>query len=116
MEDASNHGERIGKLETAVAGIDHKLDDMTIVMRAVQNEFSKSRKTDWSVVWAGALVAGALWAAAIRPVQSDVERTSAAADNLAKAVVVQNDKQSDLSVKTAILQWRMDHPGGDTGK
>jgi outer membrane murein-binding lipoprotein Lpp len=109
IDKDNNHAERIGKLETAVTGINNQLDDITSLLRTMGNEISKSRRTDWSVVFAGALVVGGLWAAAIHPISSDVERTSMAADRLAQAVVVQNERQTTLVVQTAILQWRLDH-------
>jgi hypothetical protein len=56
-----------------------------------------------------------LWAAAIHPIAADVERSALAADKLAAAVLVQNDKinearsdVSDLQLLIRVMQKDLD--------
>jgi hypothetical protein len=58
---------------------------------------------------------GCLWAAAIHPIAADVERSALAADKLAAAVLVQNDKinesrsyVSDLQLLIRVMQKDLD--------
>ena len=116
--------ERLTKVETQVVGITQDLAGIWKILRDIQDSINKSQKTDWQTILIGLTVIGALYASAIHPIQSDIERTSADAKALAQAVIVQNDRiaaekierltwESDIKVRIAInefqLQWQREH-------
>jgi hypothetical protein len=118
------NNERLTKVETQVVGITQDLAGIWKILRDIQDSINKSQKTDWQTILIGLTVIGALYASAIHPIQSDIERTSADAKALAQAVIVQNDRiaaekierltwESDIKVRIAInefqLQWQREH-------
>lgn len=118
------NNERLTKVETQVVGITQDLAGIWKILRDIQDSINKSQKTDWQTILIGLTVIGALYASAIHPIKSDIERTSADAKALAQAVIVQNDSiaaekidrltwESDIKVRIAInefqLQWQREH-------
>jgi len=118
------NNERLTKVETQVVGITQDLAGIWKILRDIQDSINKSQKTDWQTILIGLTVIGAIYASAIHPIKSDIERTSADAKALAQAVIVQNDRiaaekierltwESDIKVRIAInefqLQWQREH-------
>ena len=110
--------ERIAKVETEVKNISTELAGIWKVLNQIQDSLNKSNKTDWQTIFAGLLLVGALYAAAIHPISNDVERTAKSADALAQAVIVQNDMFSDekfgrqhnedeLDKRVSIIEFRL---------
>lgn len=100
----SNINERIGRLETAVEGIHNEFSDVRGTLREIQNTISKSKETNWSVIFAGLAIAGSLYAAAIHPLNSDIQRQNHDQEVLARAVVVKDDKLAQIMVELAALK------------
>ena len=98
--------ERLTKVETEVAGIREEMAGMWRAQTATKDAVDKlaavisdSNKTDWmtfaTVAGLVLTLVGCLWAAAIHPISDNVDRAAQAADKLATAVLVQNDKVSE---------------------
>jgi methyl-accepting chemotaxis protein len=104
----SNTGERIGKLETTVEGFHEQFRSMNATLEKIQDSLSSSKQTNWATVIAAIVLGLALWAAAIRPINNDVERQSLAAEKIAEAVLVQNDKISSLQIDARLMGYRLD--------
>ena len=99
----NNHAERLGKLETAVTGIHEALDKFGRTLESMQTSINRSGKTDWMVILTGLMVIGALWAAAIHPLQTNQDRQEKYAETqdkhaeeLAEAVLKADDKTQTL--------------------
>jgi methyl-accepting chemotaxis protein len=104
----SNTGERIGKLETTVEGFHEQFRSMNATLEKIQDSLSSSKQTNWATVIAAIVLGLALWAAAIRPINNDVERQALAAEKIAEAVLVQNDKISSLQIDARLMGYRLD--------
>ena len=85
--------ERIGRLEVSVESLHGEFVDIRSSLGQIRDVLSRSKETNWSVVFAGVAVAGSLYAAAIRPLSHDIERQERQAVELAKAVSLQNEMQ-----------------------
>lgn len=123
MSDDAAHpagNERLTKVETQVASMNAELGGIWKTLRDIQDSLNKSQKTDWQTIFIGLTVIGALYMSAIHPITADVERTGKAADKLAEAVIVQNDKASaekiarivadaDADKRLALLEYQMNH-------
>lgn len=99
----NNHAERLGKLETANVGIHESLDKFGRTLEAIQNTLNRGNKTDWMVIFTGLTVIGALYAAAIQPLQRDITRQEnyaarqdKVAEKLAEAVLIADSKTQVL--------------------
>ena len=100
--------ERIGKLETAMDGIRFEFTEVKSTLLEIQKSLSRSQRTDWQTIFAGLIVVGALYASAIRPIESNVARTDSAATKLAEAVIVQNDKINNLAVEQRMIDAKLE--------
>jgi len=115
MSSETNHGERIGKLETWADNFQREFVSFRSEQRSsfdeLQRSVNKGRETNWSLVIAGAVAVGSLWAAAIRPLNEDLKRQESRAVELAVMVARANDMQfanrnemAKLSTELAVLQ------------
>jgi hypothetical protein len=98
MDELTNsHGERIGKLETISGNFEREFMSFRSEVRSsldeIQRSISKSRETNWSLIIAAAVAVGSLWAAAIRPLNKDIERQELRAAELAAMVSKSNELQ-----------------------
>ena len=92
---------RVSSLETSVAAI-HA--DVTEIKRLL----SQNSRTNWGVIMSGLLLVGSLWAAAIRPLQNDLERNERSASTVAQAVILQDSKIGIQAVELAKIQLNLD--------
>ena len=96
FERSPNMGERVERLETTVEtfvqNTREQFRSINASLDKIQDSLSTSKQTNWSVVIAAIVLGLAIWAAAIRPINQDVERSAMAASDLAHAVVLQNDR------------------------
>lgn len=88
----SSNDERIGRLETSVESLHAEFNDIRVTLRTIQESISRSKETNWSVIFAGIAIIGSLWLAAIRPITQDIERQNAIAKDIATAVLVKEEK------------------------
>lgn len=99
-------GERVTGLEVSVTALRSDLADLkasiTSELHELQQALSSDSRTNWGVIMAGLLVAGSLYAAAIRPVETNVTRLEATAKTLADAVLEQNKAISESRLNIAI--------------
>lgn len=76
--DRNHFSERIGRIETALGNVLEDFKEIRSSLNLIQAAQQESGKTNWSVVIAGfSLVVGlvgGLWAAAIRPLDSETRR------------------------------------------
>ena len=100
-EGRNSTGERIGRLEVSVETIMSRLDHVGSLLESIQSAQAKGRETNWTVVISAALLLGGLYAAAIHPLQADIDRQEREALTLAKAVLVQTDRLTALEVDQA---------------
>jgi hypothetical protein len=112
----SNTNERIGRLETEVEGFHDQFHSINLTLEKIQDSLSNSKQTNWATVIAAIVLGLALWAAAIRPINNDVERQSLAAEKIAEAVLIQNDKISGLQIDARLLEYRMNEVQPTTKK
>lgn len=112
----ADHGERITKLETSIANIEGDLGGIKSAINAIGDKLSRGRETNWSVVFAGVIVVLALYAAAIRPLNIDIDRQVAQAGDIAKAVLEQNkmtgemkNEVTKLQIEVAFLRTELDY-------
>lgn len=107
---APSVGERVSAMEVTVAQMHADIVDLKLALdrglRDLQQTINGSARTNWGVVLAGIMVALALYAAAIRPVESDVARLAVSAKVLADAVLEQNKTATESQVRIAILEYR----------
>jgi preprotein translocase subunit SecF len=92
---------RVSSLETSVSAI-HA--DVTEIKRLL----SANSRTNWGVIMSGLLLVGSLWAAAIRPLQNDLERNERSAATVAQAVIIQDSKIGMQAVDLAKIQLNLD--------
>lgn len=85
---------RVSSLETSVDGLHSELGEVKQSMNAgfrdIQIALEANNRTNWPVLISGAVLVMAIYAAAIRPVQNDVDRLEKGSGTLATAVVQQN--------------------------
>lgn len=102
--DRNNHAERIGRLETSVEGLHQEFSEVKLSLKAIQDAVGKSKETDWGVVFSGIGLIVVLYAAAIRPMQNDLDRVSATiALHESKELVNAKDLRDDLALKDTLL-------------
>lgn len=113
----SDDNERLVKLETVVGSFNERFDKLENTLVAVNNVLNSSKQTNWPLIFAAITVilstVSILWFAAIRPITSDVDRSAIAAEKLATAVLIQNDKIADqkneiVSLSSQVRQDRAD--------
>jgi len=125
MSDNEHNGnERLTKVETEITGIREEMSGMWRALNSTKDSIDKlatiinqSNKTDWQTLVAifGLIIVigGAAYAAAIHPIISDVERGNKAAEQLADAVLIQNQKSDaekyDRINDIHMLDKRIDH-------
>lgn len=88
--------ERIGRLETAQEGFHEELADIRATLKTIQESLSSRSRTDWSVIFSGLMVVGALYAAAIHPLHDEIQRHNKVEEKLAEQNVQQNDRLSTI--------------------
>ena len=99
--------ERIGRLETAIEGLAEEFHELRVVLKSVQEKLSGTRETNWTVVISAMALLGALYAAAIRPLETDAQRQQNTAAELAKAVILQNERLNSLTTAQAEIKTRL---------
>jgi len=96
--------ERVSRLETSVASIHDEVrrveQTMNVGFRDIQQTLTQSGRTNWNAIFTGVALVIAIWAAAIRPVQSDVTRLEGAVTGLATTA---NANYLQIAVNTAEL-------------
>lgn len=100
--------ERLGKLEATILSVRDELAGLRGAIAGVQSSISTSRETNWATVAAWLALAGALYAAAIRPISNDISRQETAAQALAEAVIEQNKTIKEMRVQQSINLQRID--------
>lgn len=103
-----DNGERIGRLETSVESLHGEFSDLKETLGEIQKSINRAQRTDWQTIFAGLIVVGALYASAIRPIETNVQRTDNAATKLAEAVITANEKVSRIDVGQQINQAELD--------
>ena len=87
-----DNNERIGRLETSVEGLQKQFDSFGKSLANIEHSISRSKETNWTVIFSGIAIVGSLWLAAIRPITQDIERGNGAAKDIATAVLVKEEK------------------------
>lgn len=100
--------ERLSRLETTVEALHDDFADVRGVLKDIQGSLARGRETNWSVIFAGLAVVGSLYAAAIRPLSQEIERSQHTAETLSQAVVLQNGKIESNTMETAKLGVMLD--------
>lgn len=90
---------RVSRLETVVGTIHEDLSDLKKEIKNLSDSLSKGSQTNWTLVFAGIALMGGLYAAAIRPLTSEIERQDRDSNKLAEAVLLQNNKVGDLQLE-----------------
>ena len=93
---ANNIPERTSALESWKSGVDKSIGSIFDKLDHIESLLSANNKTNWGVIFAGMVLALGLWAAAIRPMNNDIDRQEKNAEVLAEAVKVQNVIQADF--------------------
>ena len=78
-------GERISRLETSVEGLHDEFRDLRMTLKSIQDSVTRSRETNWPLVFSGLMLIGSLYAAAIRPLEGKLAETDARFDSFAQA-------------------------------
>ena len=116
MSDSNDSNEgRLARAETEIKGFHDEMRGMWAAVKDTKDAvdklataFSDSNKTDWmtfaTISGLVLTLIGCLWATAIHPIAADVERSALAADKLAAAVLVQNDKINESRSDVRDLQ------------
>lgn len=103
--------ERVTGLEVSVDGLHSDLIDfkksLSDTLHELQQQVASAQKTNWSVILTGIMVVIALYAAAVRPVESNVARLDDRAKTLADAVLDQNKILSQLQISVAVQEQRV---------
>jgi hypothetical protein len=84
------HGERIANLESNQKSMQAWMTSIDSKLENLAKDLSVGRRTDWSVIVAGLMLIGAVWAAAINPIVHDLDRSDKNAEKMAVAVLEQN--------------------------
>lgn len=96
--------ERVSSLEAIVSGLHSELSDIKAAMTDGFTEMRQAQhaasKTNWGVIFTGIGLLVVIWAAAIRPIVSDVDRVE---KNLSSATSVLMTHNAILSDRGAIL-------------
>jgi len=97
VESNTSHGERLKSLETWSANFQSEFIGFRSEIRStlgdIQKTVSQSRETNWSLIIAGCIAIGSLWAAAIKPLNDDLKRQEVSAKSLADMVSKANEMQ-----------------------
>ena len=123
-DDQNNHGERLSRVEQSVKGLEDWMTGIDAKMERLLTASQSSSKTDWTMVFTGLMVVGALWAAAINPINKDVDKAGREADKLALAVIkqdaaVEKDRYDnlkatcDLDKRLSVLEFIVTHNYGE---
>ena len=102
-----NEAEWKGKVESQIDTLTTGFVTLNAKVDKIFDVVNRSQKTDWNTIFAGCLVIGALYAATIRPVENDVDRSNKTAEKLAEAVLVQNDKITSLEVNQKVNTFEL---------
>ena len=100
----SDHNERLSRLETTMEGVHAELSDIRSGIKSIQESQSRSKETNWSVIFSGLAIVGALYAASIRPLEKDIMRQEKGSTELALAVIVKEEKIQSLRTEIAELK------------
>lgn len=82
--------------EQRVDALERENGRLRTEVEAQREKLAGSRETNWSMVLTACGLALAMYAAAVRPLELDVHRQETQAADLARAVLVQNDKVGAL--------------------
>jgi prefoldin subunit 5 len=112
MDDSTlirnDHGQKIAALETSVKSLHGELGEIKAAVSSIATTLQNTRETNWATIFAGVAVLvsviAALWAAAINPLNHDLDRLASEKEKLAEAVLVQNNKMQDLKDQVVELK------------
>lgn len=99
--------ERVSSLETLVSSLHSDVTEFKGLLNKISDSVSNKSQTNWGLVFAGLAVLGSLWAAAIHPLTADIDRIRTDAADLARAVIVQNDKIAITDTRTVKLDSQL---------
>ena len=94
--------ERISVHDTEISALKQQISAIFAKIEHIETMIGNSQKTNWSVIISGLLLVGAVWAAAIHPMQADLDRHEKSAADLAQAVLAQNEHIIALRISEAI--------------
>ena len=94
--------ERLSALEAESRNTKSQITSIFTKLDHIENMLGQTQKTNWSLIFSVVALVGALWAAAIHPLNADQERAEKNAVVLADAVTVQNQVINTLKVSEAI--------------
>lgn len=104
----NNTSERLGRLETTVEALHGELSEIRSSLRDIGNAVGKSKETNWSIVFSGAMLVGGIYAAAIAPLNADMQRQERSAGALAEAVVTRAQETVGLQAAAVELRVKVD--------
>lgn len=120
MPIMTTHGdinERVGKLETSVGNLHSEVADLKTSMsqgfREISATLSQNSKTNWGVVFAGLAIGGSLYAAAIRPLQSDISRVADDVHSVGNAEKETQAVIGSLKIRLAEIDTELDMAKAD---
>lgn len=99
-----DNNERIGRLETAVEGIQSEFGEIRQTLSDIQRTLGKSKETNWSVVFAGLAIVGSLYGTAIRPLENRIDEEHTHAKDISDALLKQSEKFSGIESSIVQLQ------------
>jgi hypothetical protein len=105
---AENNSQRLTRLETTMESVSSELSDIRIGLKGIQESLGRSRETNWSVIFSGLAIIGALYAASIRPLENDINRQDRKAMELAEAVKLKDVLIQALRTDTSGLDLRVE--------
>jgi len=107
MSNERSADERIARLETSVESIHAEFGEVRSALSGIQATLAKNRETNWSVIFSGIAIVGAIYAAAIRPIERDLMRQDQAADTISKAVVTRDAVINEIKQTQVIYTNRL---------
>lgn len=103
-----NFGERVERLETTVESFVVNTRDqflsINVTLEKIQDSLSSRQQTNWPLMVSIGFLALAVWAAAIHPLNQDLERQVTSSSKLAEAVLIQDDKIRALQIDQSRFQ------------
>ena len=109
MSDEITDRERIARIEASQDALRAEFVIFREELHVIAEKVSGGRETNWQN-WIGAvLIAFAIYAAAIHPMQQDADRIQADAKSLATAVLVQNEHAAERDRQIAVIEYRLNH-------
>jgi len=89
-------------LETDSHNTKAQISNIFSKLEHIETMLGQSNKTNWTVIFSTLALVGAMWAAAIHPLNADLDRHARDAESLATAVLKQNEQINTLRTSEAI--------------